>query len=85
MARVIGPAMLDPSRPPESARPLAWAPFVLAGVGGRDGRALVAVQSGKSKNLHQPLGLMSPRTTSQDRGGRNKVQAAQLKPLFGRS
>jgi CHAT domain-containing protein len=27
-------SMLDPSRPPEFAHPLAWAPFVLAGEGG---------------------------------------------------
>jgi hypothetical protein len=49
------------------------------------GKKLLAGQSGKSKNLHQPFGLMSPSTTSQDRGGRNKVQAAQMRPLFGRS
>jgi len=44
-----------------------------------------ALQSGKSKNLHQPSGLMSPATTSQDRGLRNKLQAAQVSPFFGRS
>jgi hypothetical protein len=49
------------------------------------GKKLPADQSGKSKNLHQPFGLMSPCTTSQDRGGRNKVQAAQVRPLLGRS
>src|SRR6516164_9864058 len=43
------------------------------------------LQSGKSKNLHQPFGLMSPATTWQDRGGRNRVQAAQVRPPFGRS
>jgi hypothetical protein len=42
-------------------------------------------QSGKSKNLHQPFGLMSPATTWQDRSGRNRVQAAQARPPFGRS
>jgi len=31
------------------------------------------------------LGLMSPATTSQDRGLRNKLQAAQVSPFFGRS
>jgi hypothetical protein len=49
------------------------------------GKMLLAHQSGKSKNLHQPFGLMSPCTTSQDRGGRNSVQAAQVSPFFGRS
>ena len=42
-----------------------------------------AIQSGKSKNLHQPLGLMSPFTTSQERGLRNRLQAAQVSPFFG--
>jgi tetratricopeptide (TPR) repeat protein len=31
--KALGPE-LDPSQPPESAHPLAWAPFVLAGEGG---------------------------------------------------
>jgi hypothetical protein len=42
-------------------------------------------QSGKSKNLHQPFGLMSPATTWHERGGRNRVQAAQARLPFGRS
>jgi hypothetical protein len=44
-----------------------------------------ARQSGRSKNLHQPFGLISPATTWHDRGGRNKLQAAQARPLLGRS
>jgi hypothetical protein len=43
------------------------------------------VQSGRSKYLHHPLGLVSPSTTWHDRGGRNRLQAAQSRPLFGRS
>jgi len=42
-------------------------------------------QSGTSKNLHQPFGLISPATTWHDRGGRNRVQAAQARPPLGRS
>jgi hypothetical protein len=42
-------------------------------------------QSGKSKNLHQPFGLMSPATTWHELGGRNRVQAAQARPPLGRS
>ncbi len=39
-------------------------------------------QSGKSKSLHQPVGLMSPMTTLQLRGRIKKVHTAQLnKPL----
>jgi hypothetical protein len=39
-------------------------------------------QSGKSKNLHQPVGLISRLTTLQLRGRMNNVQTAQLnKPL----
>jgi hypothetical protein len=41
------------------------------------------LQSGKSKNRHQPLGLMSPATTTQARGGRNNAHPAQLNPPFG--
>jgi hypothetical protein len=40
-------------------------------------------QSGRSKNLHQPLGLMSPATISQPRGGRNNEQTSQTSPFFG--
>jgi hypothetical protein len=43
------------------------------------------LQSGKSKNRHQPLGLISPATTAQARGGRKSAHAAQLNPPFGRS
>jgi hypothetical protein len=42
-------------------------------------------QSGRSKNRHQPLGLIGPATTAQAAGGRNSAQAAQLNPFFGRS
>jgi hypothetical protein len=43
-----------------------------------------AAQSGKSKNRHQPVGLIAPATTAQAAGGRNSAQAAQLRPAFGR-
>jgi hypothetical protein len=40
-------------------------------------------QSGKSKKRHQPLGLITPATTTQAAGRRNKAQAAQLSPALG--
>jgi hypothetical protein len=44
---------------------------------------LFAFQSGKSKSLHQPVGLISPLTTLQPRGRMKKVQTAQLSKSFG--
>src|SRR4051812_13776918 len=40
-------------------------------------------QSGMSKNLHQPFGLMSPSTISQAWGGRNWAQTSQARPFLG--
>jgi hypothetical protein len=40
-------------------------------------------QSGKSKNLHQPVGLISPLTTLQLRGRMKNEQTAQLNKPFG--
>jgi hypothetical protein len=40
-------------------------------------------QSGKSKSLHHPVGLISPLTTLQLRGLTKSVQAAQLNMPLG--
>jgi hypothetical protein len=40
-------------------------------------------QSGRSKSLHQPAGLISPLTSLQLRGRMKNVQPAQLNNPFG--
>jgi hypothetical protein len=45
--------------------------------------SLSCSQSGKSNSLHQPVGLISPRTTWQLRGRMKNVQTAQLNMPFG--